>query len=1148
LKHFRVYWLTCVVMIAAMSGSATTIVLPTDDQLIAKSPVIIEATVVSSLAVERNGRIWTETTLSVERALKGGVSGEIIVREIGGVVGDRITKVFGTPEYAAGERVLAFLTPTPRGDYQTVDLYVGKFTEARTLGGERLWHRDDIDADVALLDADFRPHVASNAQRRADAFEQYVAARVANKSGDKSYVIENPILQRGDVRNGGFAVKSNFTLISEPTVYRWFTFEQNGTARWYSQGTQPGYTGGGVNEISTAMSAWTGYASALIRYSYSGAASGNLQPLSTTDGINGILFNDPHQEIAGTYNAGTGGIVGQGGFNGVSGSSTWTSPFAADASHPAQSYRAYNITEGGLVIQDGVTPSAGISSTLLAEIVAHEFGHTLGLGHSSDSTALMYPTVTGRGPSLRADDQLAARWLYPNGSSTPPPPPPPTIPAAPSGLTATPSGTSVNLRWTDNAGSNETGESVYYAASTGSFVKVGNVAAGTTSLTLNGFSAGTYRFYVTSYNSAGESAASNTASATIASTPPPAPSVTAAFSFTPASPTTSTNVTFIDQSSGTISTWSWNFGDGSTSAQQNPIHRYAAAGAYNVTLTVSGGGASSNVTHAVNVANPAPVIPPVSASFDFTPSAPTTVDSVSFFDRSSGSPTAWSWSFGDGSTSAQQNPQHRFAAPGTYVVTMTATNSASSATTTRSVTVAAIAPYRSLVSASAQTNGAGGTVWRTELTILNAGGEAAFGQLILLPGAGGTIQSRPLFLAPRQSITYGNALLEIFGMPSGAGAIAIEANSAGSTPVLKVTSRTFTTSATGGTYGQAVPEVTSDDLQSTLYITGIESDSSYRTNIGLVNRTDTPVGSSLTLFDANGNVLGTSIQVVPANNFGQGSLAAYFPAVNGRELAGLSMRVDSATPGAISTYASVIDNRTQDPIYIQGSPLRSGTELMIPAVGRAGGANGTFWRSDVTIYNPTASTQSVSLLYLASGADNRTPVSRSFAILPGRTVVFADVLQSVFGLGGGTGALAIRSSGNVEPVVTSRTYTSVAGGGTYGQSIDPVLSWDSDAWVPGLRSDSSFRSNVGFVNTSNAPISVGVTLVASNGQSLAAGFASLPPRSMSQISMAGLFPGIDVASFGSFALQAHTDSPNALFVYGSIVDNSTGDPVFYAGQ
>src|SRR5437660_5781220 len=127
-KNPRAYWFSCVLMIfGAAAASATTIVLPTDAQLIAKSPLIVEAQVLNTTAVDINGRIWTEVNLGVDRALKGKIGAKITVRELGGQIDDRLTKVFGAPEYVAGENVLAFLTPTPRGDYQTVDLYVGKF-------------------------------------------------------------------------------------------------------------------------------------------------------------------------------------------------------------------------------------------------------------------------------------------------------------------------------------------------------------------------------------------------------------------------------------------------------------------------------------------------------------------------------------------------------------------------------------------------------------------------------------------------------------------------------------------------------------------------------------------------------------------------------------------------------------------------------------------------------------------------------------------------------------------------------------------------------------------------------------------------------------------------------------------------------------
>src|SRR5689334_21404247 len=83
IKNVRVYWLTCAFSMLAAAAAATTIILPTDAQLVAKTPLIVQGTVVSSEPVLRDdGRIWTETKLSVEQTLKGSASGTITVREI----------------------------------------------------------------------------------------------------------------------------------------------------------------------------------------------------------------------------------------------------------------------------------------------------------------------------------------------------------------------------------------------------------------------------------------------------------------------------------------------------------------------------------------------------------------------------------------------------------------------------------------------------------------------------------------------------------------------------------------------------------------------------------------------------------------------------------------------------------------------------------------------------------------------------------------------------------------------------------------------------------------------------------------------------------------------------------------------------------
>jgi PKD repeat protein len=87
------------------------------------------------------------------------------------------------------------------------------------------------------------------------------------------------------------------------------------------------------------------------------------------------------------------------------------------------------------------------------------------------------------------------------------------------------------------------------------------------------------------------------------------------------------------------------------------------------------------------------VNPPV-ANFSGTPTSGSAPLAVNFTDLSTNSPTAWSWTFGDGGTSTVQNPSHTYAA-GTYTVSLTATNSAGSDGETKSnyITVTAQEVY-----------------------------------------------------------------------------------------------------------------------------------------------------------------------------------------------------------------------------------------------------------------------------------------------------------------------------------------------------------------------------------------------------------------------------------------------------------------------
>lgn len=1197
MKFVRAYGLTCVVFLMAVAAHATTIVLPTDDQLVAKTRVIVDATVVSSNAVERDGAIVTETKLAVARRLKGATADVITVIEAGGIVGERITRIFGTPEFAAGERVLVFLEEH-EGNYRTVDLFVGKFSEAETMDGQRLWLREDHVQEVTLLDATLQPIAARNIQRDARGFESFIGG-----SGAQNYGVENPMLRETQKRR---VIKSDFELISEPTLYRWFRFDTNQEAQWYTSGSQPGYSDNGVSEVRTAMAAWTSYSSAKIRYSYAGSRGGAMGGLSGSNGINEVLLGDPLNEITGTWDPSQGGVVGRGGFNGVASQQNWTAPFDADATHTAGAKRAWNITEGNLVIQDGVSPSKNISSNRLAEIISHEFGHTLGFGHSTDATALMYATVTGRGPALKDDDMVAARWLYPNGTGTTPTPTP-SAPGAPSNLNANVSGSNIDLTWNDNA-NNENGFAVYVNGG-----EVAQTGANATSTRLSGFGAGTYSIYVAAYNGSGISSPSNTATATIAAPGPVAkfsftpqggtaglttftfydestgtvtsrlfefgdgatssakvaPHVfanagvytvkltvsgngktstatqtinvsgplAASFTFSPSNPLPNDTINFNDQSAGAPSAWLWNFGDGTTSTSQNPSKRYSSAGNYTVSLTIYRDNQSASGSRIVSVVanGGSPVTPAVSAQFDVSTNNPTPGANVAFTDRSTGSPTSWSWSFGDGATSSAQNPSHTYAAAGTYTVSLTVANANGQSLTSKQLIVASATAYRTLVSVAAQTPGVNGTSWRTELNVFNAGTNAATVSLLFLPSSGGSVISRSLFLAPRQSFTYANALLDLFNVATGAGALAIEATSAGTNADLRVTSRTFTTGFTG-TYGQSVPDVHPEALERTLYVTGISANASFRTNIGLVNRGASDVSTQLTLYNETGSVLASKSLVLGANSFQQSPLAAVFPEIAGGVYDVLTMRLTAASQDAVSAYASVVDNRTQDPIYIQAVPAGANGSLTIPVVGRAPGANNTFWRSDVTLFNPSSSSVSLTLRY--NGAN------KSVSLGGNDTLVLADVV-SQYGLSAGSGTLQVSWNAASGPVVTSRTYTSVDGG-TYGQSIDPVAAFASRMFVPGLRNDDGYRSNVGFVNGGSEAETIAVTLLSPSGTELARTNLTVNAGQQVQFGVNALFAGVAVPA--GFTLAAEGDANARVFAYGSMVDNASGDPVFFAGR
>lgn len=125
--------------------------------------------------------------------------------------------------------------------------------------------------------------------------------------------------------------------------------------------------------------------------------------------------------------------------------------------------------------------------------------------------------------------------------------------------------------------------------------------------------------------------------------------------------------------------WYWDFGDGSTSTLQNPVHNYTDTGYFTIRLIALNNGCADTIT----IPNYIYVLPPI-ARFTYTPDCGNRLR-FSFTDQSVG-PLTWEWDFGDGSPVVNlQNPVHLYSSLGTYPVQLIVTNGGCADTTIQTI-------------------------------------------------------------------------------------------------------------------------------------------------------------------------------------------------------------------------------------------------------------------------------------------------------------------------------------------------------------------------------------------------------------------------------------------------------------------------------
>ncbi len=460
--------------------------------------------------------------------------------------------------------------------------------------------------------------------------------------------------------------------------------------------------------------------------------------------------------------------------------------------------------------------------------------------------------------------------------------------------------------------------------------------------------------------------------------------------------------------------------------------------------------------------------------------------------------------------------------------------------------------YKYWVPVATHSPGAYGSAWRTDLGLLNppsaAGGEAGTATAVVtFHSEAGTVSRTQSVEAGRQ-VLLADVAASLAGAKAGSGALEIDA----SRPLV-VASRTYTTvpadaaCLAGATVGEILPAVEpgrGHGAGESAWLAQLAETNDYRTNVALVNTGAFPATVSLSLRDGTGRELALLGVSLGAGAWWQ----AYrpFQPYAGSGLPAASVRLEVTSGQGVHSYASVVDNRTNDPVTVRPVASAGGPVVhsWLPVAVHAGGAEGSAWRTDLGLLNTGTVAADVELTWRGAGRTTRSTAR----VAPGQQAVLPDVVGQI--PAEGAGSLEIVSNRPI--VATSRVFSqrpadaSCLAGGTAGRffAASPSgkgLGAGETAWLPMLREDGTFRTNLELTNTGEAPSVVLVELFDGDGHILAAFPVPVAPGEYRQEHRPFLVRAgrADVASGWASATVL---SGGGLLVSSSVIDDRSNDP------
>jgi hypothetical protein len=397
-KLFRAALPLFIIFLFTFPSKATSVVMLSDTQLVLNSRFIITASVsrVTSAWDDSHSMAWTYVELRPDRVLKGNLSATtLVLKQLGGSDGHSGIRVYGQPQFVPGQKALLYLNTAPDGTLHVAHAFMGMFSiveESAT--GRKMVVRSNEANEVQILSRQDEESVTNRAP--LDSYVERIEETLQRESTqithieaerpDQPVVPIPPEYPRKKRESSGYSPE----FVLSGGGIRWMQADSGQPVLYYLNPGQSPVAGGGQGEIARAMSAWSSQSGANIQLQIAGS-TGNCGIVS--DNTNTISFGDCQNQLDPV--SGCAGVV-------ALTSTSWT-----NESRSVGGRNFNRLVESDIIFNDGMECFLGNSANL-AEVACHELGHSIGLGHSSDSNATMWATAHGRNrDAVLGDDDIA---------------------------------------------------------------------------------------------------------------------------------------------------------------------------------------------------------------------------------------------------------------------------------------------------------------------------------------------------------------------------------------------------------------------------------------------------------------------------------------------------------------------------------------------------------------------------------------------------------------------------------------------------------------------------------------------------------------------------------------------------------------------